>query len=202
MATGTELFIAVQGRVAIDEALASVGLAYDWDGEGDGEGDYAPADAYERIAAGLRAAHAAACADVGIELLHPRDVTVRVRDSPTGAKPAVRDPLLRKLPANDPLYTYARCPDGVVREMTRWTLELSYDPDEMGEREDDAILGVSLISRYFPVFLDWMKEYGGSGDAIVLSPEVLAQVETARRHIAPVLPFLAQAPIIIKELHY
>lgn len=179
MATGSELFLAVKGKTAIDKVISSLGLTYNW---ADGSWDDASYDALNQK---LATAYDAAISDIGLTLIDPSRLTTN--------HPRV---------GIDPHYAYIQGTDGVIRQTCRWGLQLEYDPDEMGDTEDDAILGVSLISRYFPTFLDWMKDNGGSGDVIELTPLILSQIEIARKHLVGVLPFVKDAPIIIKELHY
>ena len=88
------------------------------------------------------------------------------------------------------------------QEMLYWRLELNYDPYEMGDEPEHAILGVSLISRYSPVFLDWAKPHGGSGDIITLDSRTMINIHVAWKHIEKVMPIFNKAEIHIKELHY
>jgi hypothetical protein len=103
--------------------------------------------------------------------------------------------------ADNPRFFIVNTPSG-IREMVPWDLELYYDPDEMGEEPEHAIFGISLISRYFPTFLDWASEHGGSGDIITLDSQTLINIQIARKHIEKVLPSFAKAEVHIKELHY
>ncbi len=105
-------------------------------------------------------------------------------------------------PLDDPHFVVVRGLDDVLRQTVVWSLEVDYDPVEMGDEPKDAIVGVSLVSRYFPVFLDWDQEHGGSGTVISLTPITMDQIAVARKHIAKVLPFINDAPITVKERHY
>lgn len=176
MAYGQELFLGVMGMPAIAQAIDGVGLAWTDD---DG---FLPESREKEIQAGLKDAQKAALEELGLKLIEPEQIK--------GGDKLDRG------------YFYVQGPDGVVRQTCIWGLELHYDPDECGDTEETAVCGVSLISRYFPVFLDWDKKHGGSGDPISLTPDALRQIEVARKHISKVLPFIGHAPITIKEKHY
>jgi len=180
MALGTELFLAVTGREQIDKVLADLHLTYDWDSR-----EFGPADVLDSINERLATAHKKSLLDLGLEIVDPS----RLKRSDG-----------QKVEAGN--YLFVKGTDGIIRETDRFILDVYYDPHEMGEEPEHAVLGVSLISRYFPVYLDWQKEHGGSGDPISLTPDVLRQIAIARGHISTVLPFIADAPIAIKELHY
>jgi hypothetical protein len=176
MAYGSELFLGVLGIKNVTEAWKSVGVTW------------APFDDIERdeIDKALKNAHAAALQELGMELID------KSRIQRSDGKPV----------KTDPHYVYVQGTDGVLRETIPWRLELSYDPGEMGHEPEDVMLGVSLVSRYFPTFLDWDKESGGSGDTIALTPTILSQIEIARKYITPIVPFIKDAPIIFRPMHY
>lgn len=77
-----------------------------------------------------------------------------------------------------------------------------YDPDEIGDRIEDAIFGISLITRYYPCFLDLDKPHGGSGDVIRFNKETNQKIEIARTAIIKYFPQWAEAEAIVKELFY
>jgi hypothetical protein len=114
---------------------------------------------------------------------------------------AITDLGLNVASAVDPEYPTIATPTG-SRMMSPWRLSFYYDCHEMGDTEDDAILGISLITRYFPTFLDWRCDHGGSGDVITLNEGTMACIEVAKKHIIKVLPSFENAVIHIKELHY
>ncbi len=169
MATGTELYLAIQGMEDVNTVLADLGLIYDWD-----DGRLSPEATLDAIDATLKVAHSEALTELGM--------------------------LVSSL--EDPHFVVVRGLDDVLRQTSVWTLEVDYDPDEMGDKPEHAIVGVSLISRYFPVFLDWNQNHGGSGEMISLTPTTLEWIAVARKHIARVLPFINDAPITVKERHY
>lgn len=98
-------------------------------------------------------------------------------------------------------YPLMNTPTG-CRKMSVWRFDIHYDPHGMNETPEHAILGVSLIGRYFPRFLDWRLEHGGSGEIITLNREAMRGIETAKLHIAKALSIFTLADIHIKELHY
>jgi len=173
MATGIELILGVMGRSKIDEVVKALDLAITWDENG---ADLPETTMGHYLDRRLQTVHQAALTEVGLHVEPPKD----------------------------PIYDYllVKGLDGIARKTASFGLSLYYDPYEMGDEPETAVFGVSLISRYFPVFLDWQKESGGSGDTIVLDPETLKLIEIGRRHISSVLPFIETAPIIVKELFY
>lgn len=177
MAYGNELYLGIVGEQPVLDTLKSLGLEYSNDG-------ILENDRFMFIEDGLKNAHRDALIEMGLEIIDPSRIIRSGR---------------RKL---DEGYVYVSGPDGKVRQTSIWRLEVDYDPREMGHEKSDMLIGVSLISRYFPVFLDWNKESGGSGDTISLTPDVLANIEIARKHLSPVLPFIADAPIVFRERHY
>lgn len=182
MAYGHELMLGVSGRAAIAAASASIPMPITWE---EYRADYEVPD---ELRDALYGAWDAAVAELGLRVEDIDAVRVGGRPVPK------RD--------RDGHYAYVTGLDGVLRQTARWDLAVYYDPMECGDEPDDAVLGVSLVSRYFPTYLDWQREHGGSGLVIQLTPEVLRMIEVARRHIALVLPFIKDAPVIVKELHY
>jgi hypothetical protein len=176
MAYGGELFLGMVGEEPTMQILASMGLSYErFEGLGI---ENTP------LAAALKQAHREALEELGLKV-HEASAVKRSDGR-----------------ACDEGYVYVEGPDGKVRQTSIWDLEVDYDPDEMGHEKEDMLVGVSLISRYFPVFLDWDKDSGGSGDTISLTPDVLNKIEIARKHLSKVLPFIQDAPIVFRERHY
>src|SRR5581483_4453491 len=46
------------------------------------------------------------------------------------------------------------------REFMPFRLEMFYDPGEMGDSAEDAVIGVAISGRYFPTFADWKDAHG------------------------------------------
>lgn len=177
MAYGSELYLGLMGSKEVMDTLTSLGLKCDAD-------YYLDEDAnLERIQSDLVKAHKEALEELGLVFIDPKTV------------------LRNGKPVEDG-YAYVMGLDGRLRQTCSFRLEIDYDPHEMGHTNADALIGVSLISRYFPVYLDWDKDHGGSGDTMLLTPEWLKAIEIARKHIAKVLPFIANAPIVFRERHY
>lgn len=157
------------------DTLKSLGLEYDDD---QGCADNAALNAR------LEQAQRDAFAEMGMKLINPANI------KKTNGRSCDAD------------YLYVEGLDGKVRQTCHWGLEVDYDPHEMGHEKEDMLIGVSLISRYFPVFLDWDKDHGGSGDTVILTPELLKSIEIARKHLSKVLPFIQDAPIVFRERFY
>lgn len=193
MAYGSELYLGIVGQLPVKALLEQMGIKYTTRvtssrGRQVDDIDLVKDENLKHISDGLKVAHKDALEDMGLEIIDPS----RIARSDGKAVEAYKG------------YVYVQGLDGVVRQTSIWNLEIDYDPREMGHEPQDVLLGVSLISRYFPVFLDWNKEHGGSGDPdmFVLTPDRLKTIEIARKHIAKVLPFIQDAPIIFRERHY
>lgn len=94
------------------------------------------------------------------------------------------------------------------RDMVPWKLELAYDPYECGDETADAVLGVSLISRYFPTYLDWKDPHGGSGATLYLDATNMQMIDRARGWIVHAMPnatalqVFSTARICVKNIFY
>jgi hypothetical protein len=182
MAYGSELYLGYVGIQALHNTMNSMGIAL----KIDDDIDFADEAQIDAINERLKQAHRDALTEIGLKIIDPSRINRSDgRKVDTGGR-----------------YIFVQGLDGKIREMVQWSLEIDYDPYEMGQTMDDVLVGVSLVSRYFPVFLDWKEDNGGSGDTISLTPDVLATIEVARKHIAKVLPFIADAPIVFREMHY
>ncbi len=175
MAYGSELYLGLVGEQVTLDTVKSLGLQ--WAARDGLSEDKSLQDK-------LRRAQREALKEMGMNVVSAKDVTR------SDGRPA------------DDGYFYVVGLDNKVRQTCIWDLEVHYDPRECGHKPEDMLIGVSLISRYFPVFLDWDKESGGSGETISLTPDVLKNIEIARKHLAPVLPFIATAPIVFRERYY
>lgn len=187
MAYGSELFLGFVGEQAVDQMVSGLGLSWD---TAYGDKDILEDARLNEINAQLKIVHKDALEELGLKIIDRSKLVIK--NNFTGEENV----------APDRDHVYIQAPDGTVHELSVWHLSLDYDPREMGHTPEDMLIGVSLISRYFPVFLDWMKESGGSGDTISLTPDVLANIEIARKHLAKVLPFIKDAPIVYREIHY
>ena len=109
-------------------------------------------------------------------------------------------PLKKKKPRfkNDdyPIYETSKGP----REFAPFRLELFYDPGEMGEDPEHAILGVALSGRYFPTFLDWKDPHGGV--QFVFNTELNNGIAAARLRLIEGFEIFDESLIAIKEIHY
>ncbi len=82
-----------------------------------------------------------------------------------------------------------------------WSLELHFDPHEMGETQDEAVVGVGITGRYYPCFADW-KDAHGTLSPIVFDDGLEHMKAIAKKHIAAACPLFNQAHWIVKEKHY
>lgn len=87
------------------------------------------------------------------------------------------------------------------REFAPFQLELFFDPYEVGDTEEDAIIGIGISGRYFPVFADW-KNRSGTLDTVVFDDELERVMAIAKEEIVTVLPVFADAVWIVKMKHY
>lgn len=110
---------------------------------------------------------------------------------------------VREHPDGERLGDYLVCdtPAG-VREFSTMGLGLYGDSGELGEIwSDDFVWGISLASRYFPIWLDWESPHGTSGD-LRLTREVRDMVEEAQLALAVVVPELERADFMTKLCFY
>lgn len=188
MAYGSELYLGVLGIEAVKVKLKALNIKTVEEGiEGYLDFDYEDCPNFQKIQQDLVKAHRHALEEIGLKIIDPKDIVVSID---TGR------------PVDTDNYFYVLGLDGVIRRTNIWLLEIEYDPFEMGHTPIDMLLGVSLISRYNPVYLDWTKDSGGSGDDLVFSPDVMSNIEIARKHISKVLPFIEDVPMIFRQRHY
>lgn len=108
--------------------------------------------------------------------------------------------VLHNPPCVIPSHRKERKDGGIV--MAPWDFMVYYDPYECRDHLEEMCIGVSLTSMYFPTYLDWDYPSGSSGRDIVLTPELLHNIETARKHLSTVLPVMKDALICIKNMFY
>lgn len=84
------------------------------------------------------------------------------------------------------------------REFGSLEFELFFDPHEMGDQPEDAVLGVAITGRYKPTLLDWRGERGMINNSY-LDLEELAVV---REEMAKLIPWMADAKVIPILKHY
>lgn len=87
------------------------------------------------------------------------------------------------------------------RETSSFSLCLTYDNDEIGDRPEDATIGVNLSSRYFPTVLDIDDEHGGLGTVIDIG-SLMPQIDICREEIVKRLPAFGEAKVLIREIFY
>jgi len=74
--------------------------------------------------------------------------------------------------------------------------------EALSDEDGPVTYGISLISRYFPTWIDWKEPHGGSGDPIILDEPTLKMAELARVALSEVIPELLTAPLGVVLVHY
>ena len=87
-----------------------------------------------------------------------------------------------------------------LREFSPFSLEVHYDPGEMGEGPEQAILGVAVSGRYFPTFIDWEDSSGTIWNLVCDHTQPMWVI--AKKHICTALPWMKDAKWVVKEKHY
>ena len=82
------------------------------------------------------------------------------------------------------------------RNFSLFSFQAFYDEDESKSFPDGHHFGVSLASRYFPVYLDWRDENGTDGN-FVLDQELMTEIDAARAAITEAVPCFANSPIAV-----
>lgn len=90
----------------------------------------------------------------------------------------------------------ANTPEG-VRHLQPFSIRTFGDEDNPYEK-----FGISMWSRYSPVWLDWRYKHGGSGGSVVLDTTMQEWIEHARTALATVIPEIADAPVVIVSQFY
>jgi len=85
-----------------------------------------------------------------------------------------------------------------IRTMGPFRIERHFDPGEMGELPEDAILGVAITSRYYPTYADYKSECGAWNGR----PIPFDLMKIAKRNIVKHLPFFKEAKWHVLETHY
>lgn len=80
-------------------------------------------------------------------------------------------------------------------------LEACYDPDEMGDRPEDATIGVHISGRYFPTFADW-EDTCGTISPMIFSGGLEKAMAIAKKNIEKAVPQMTGAHWIVKQIHY
>ncbi len=93
-------------------------------------------------------------------------------------------------------------PDGRERGFRRASIGFHYDPYEMGDERKDAVIGISLVTRYSPCLLDWEHEHGGSGSKFVLEEDVLKTAGAFQYAMTAAFPVFGLAKLIVVQCHY
>jgi hypothetical protein len=82
-------------------------------------------------------------------------------------------------------------PEG-TRKFSPFSFQAFSDEDERKSFPDGYRFGVSLASRYFPVYLDWREKNGTDGN-FVLDQTLTAEIDVARTIIAEAVPCFADS---------
>lgn len=88
------------------------------------------------------------------------------------------------------------------REFQPFAAYLYGDAGEVGDVwPENFVFGISLASRYFPIWLDWRDENGTAGD-FFFDAETEAMIAEARVAIVAAIPEFAAAFIAVKQIFY
>ena len=87
------------------------------------------------------------------------------------------------------------------RQLKSFQLEIHFDPGEMNETLEDAILGISISSRYLPTFADWKNQHG-SIYPYVFNLELQNMMDIAKDEIVKAIPAFKDAVWVVKEKWY
>jgi len=93
-------------------------------------------------------------------------------------------------------YIVTETPEG-KRELSPFAISTFGDEDNPHE-----YMGISIYSRYFPTWLDWRYEYGGSGTSIKFDAESMEMIDEARSAIGEIIPEVLDAEIVIVQQFY
>lgn len=127
------------------------------------------------------------------ELLCDTEVARRVR---AAYRPALEERFGSATPGRHDGYFVVDTPTG-RREFRAWSIGTHGDEDE-----PDQVFGVSLLSRYTPVWLDWREDHGGSNGPIDLGQEAWQLIYDARMTLGKVVRAFETAPLTIVNQHY
>lgn len=84
------------------------------------------------------------------------------------------------------------------REFKPFSLEMVYEPVELGHLPGDAMLGVAISGRYFPVFLDYKEPYGGGAYIDCSDP----LIQLAKDQITLKLPIFSSSRLLVVGVVY
>jgi len=175
MPAGVEVVLGIVGRPNIEKLLAAYSIDFDFDSdEGDGPEWELIYALHDSLDFDLVATHKTMLERIGFRYKGKSDIT----HGPAAVSPT-----------------------GGIRDFSPLCLECFYDPDEMGQTWDTAVLGVSLLGRYFPSFLDWMYPHGGSMEVVSLN-QFEPMVKIAREEIGKVFPWLKDAEVLLVPRWY
>lgn len=106
--------------------------------------------------------------------------------------PNKRDQLSRGARATTPLGE---------REFSSFEFLMYYDPHEMGDTPETAVLGVGLSGRYVPTFLDWRGAHGCI-EHVKLDDHTMQMIAKAKEEICKVVPAASTFEVVFVECHY
>lgn len=87
------------------------------------------------------------------------------------------------------------------REFSQMALQVYFDDDEMEEHfPDDVIVGISLSSRYYPVYLDWEDPCGGVWNFCF--DDAKPMIKIFRDKLVEIEPIFKTAKVYVKEIFY
>lgn len=87
------------------------------------------------------------------------------------------------------------------RDFRLMSFQLYYDWNEMGDKPENTVVGVSISSRYRPVFLD-ADDPSGAIYHFILDRDMQAKVDLARACLVKHAPGFVTSNLIVVQQHY
>ncbi len=87
------------------------------------------------------------------------------------------------------------------RRFSKMVVELFYDWNNMHEKPEDTVFGVSLSGRYLPVFLD-ARSLHGAIYHFILNKDTQKMIAIAKRALSESVPGFKTAYPIVVQKHY
>lgn len=175
MAEGNELILGFVGPRAIEKAAKSLGLRVDFEMDEEQEG-IGPTAEVEKFNQDLAGAHHGVLVD-GMDF--------------------------KRLPSKKKDQAWHRRYETPLgeREFAVFRLELHFDPGEMNEDPEDAVLGVAITGRYVPTCADW-RDPNGAPWVFAFDKELTRVMDFCKKRITDTMRCFEDAIWTVKMKHY
>ena len=97
-------------------------------------------------------------------------------------------------------YIKVRTPEG-ERTLKRFSFEFYFADDEVGDEEEDVIIGVPISNAYFPSLIDWRHNDGGF-HMMVLNDEDFNLIKKIQNKLRNTYPIFEKSKVIMKTKFY